>query len=86
MYMALHITNSGVEAKVRTLASATGESMTEAIGRAVEERLRRITPAVPGGESVESILEFVRSHKLQPIQPGLTEDGVLGDGPDGIGE
>jgi len=41
MYMALHINNPEVEQKVREMALLTGESMTEAIGRAADERIAR---------------------------------------------
>jgi hypothetical protein len=36
VYVALHITNSEVERKVREMTSLTGESITEAIGKAAE--------------------------------------------------
>jgi len=85
MYMALHITNSEVEQKVRDLAALTGESMTDAIGAAVEERMHRVRPSYKQADpTVEEILELVRSFKLQPINEGLTEDEILGYGPDGM--
>jgi hypothetical protein len=87
MYMALHITNREVEAKVRTLASVTGESITDAIGAAVDERLRRAMPAHRmQHETVDSILALVRSYKLRSINNGLTEDEILGYGPNGYCE
>jgi hypothetical protein len=85
VYMALHITNPDVEAKVRTLASITGESITEAIGASVDERLVRMN--LRSGklqpETVESILALVRSFQLEPINGSLTEDEILGYGPNG---
>lgn len=88
MPMALHITNSEVEQKVRTLAAVTGETMTDAIRNAVEQRLSQVRAAnkKPHQETVESVLEFVRSFNLQPINEGLTEDEILGYGPDGYCE
>jgi antitoxin VapB len=88
MYMALHITNPAVEQKVRDLASLTGESMTDAIGAAVEERMLRVKPPSPkqADPTVEEILELVRSFKLQPINENLTDDEILGYGPDGLWE
>jgi hypothetical protein len=71
---------------VRRLASATGESMTEAIGAAVEERLRRVRPARSEPVTVDSILDLVRSYKLQPINDGMTDDEILGYGPNGYCE
>ncbi|MGA7155324.1 MAG: type II toxin-antitoxin system VapB family antitoxin [Acidobacteriaceae bacterium] len=88
MYMALHITNPAVEQKVRDLASLTGESMTDAIGAAVEERMLRVKPPLSkqADPTIEEILELVRSFKLQPINEGLTEDEILGYGPHGFSE
>ena len=88
MSMALHITNPEVEQKVRQLAAATGESMTDAIQTAVDQRLSQMRS---GGkksreETVESVLEFVRSFNLKRINQGLTEDEILGYGPDGYSE
>jgi antitoxin VapB len=85
--MALHIINPDVEQKVRDLASLTGESMTDAIGAAVEERLFRVRPSSRRPEpTVEEILELVRSFNLQPINEDLTEDEILGYGPQGFCE
>ncbi len=86
--MALHIDNPDVERKVRMLAAATGETMTDAIGAAVEQRLSSVRQSrtKPQQETVESIQELVRSFGLQPINHGLTEDEILGYGPNGYSE
>lgn len=86
--MALHIDNPAVEQKVRRLASATGESVDDAIATAADERFAR---AVTRGKksadaSVEEILALVRSFKLKPVNEDLNEDQILGYGPDGICE
>ena len=85
MYMALHITNPAVEQKVRDLASVTGESITDAIGAAVEERMIRF--ASVGGKqpdpTVEEVLALVGSFHLKPINEHLSDDEILGYGPDG---
>jgi antitoxin VapB len=88
MYMALHITNPSVEQKVRDLASLTGESMTDAIGAAVEERLVRMKPssARAAQPTVEELLALVHSFHLRPINEDLTDDEILGYGPDGLWE
>jgi antitoxin VapB len=88
MYMALHITNPDVEEKVRALASATGESITEAIGAAADERLARVKPARAKSPppTVDEILALVQSFNLQPINTGLTDDEILGYGPNGFSE
>ena len=85
MYMALHITNPAVEQKVREMALASGESITDAIGAAAEERIVRLrcTDESVASPTVDEILELMRSFKLQPINSELTEDEILGYGPDG---
>jgi hypothetical protein len=88
MYMALHINNPVVEQKVRDLASLTGESMTDAIGAAVQARILEVQPSTPRqvDPTVEEILELVRNFRLQPIHEDLTEDEILGYGPGGFSE
>jgi antitoxin VapB len=83
--MALHISNPEVEQKVRDLASTTGESITEAIGAAADERMARFKPAkkVTPPPTVDEVLALVRSFDLQPINTDLTDDEILGYGPDG---
>ena len=43
--MGVIIKNSATEAKIRRLAKRTGESLTAAIDRAVDERLAKLGPA-----------------------------------------
>ncbi len=88
MYMALHINNRAVEDGVRNLASLTGESMTEAIGAAVEERLARVHSSHPDAPlpTPEEVMALVRSFKLKPRNEDLTEDEILGFGPGGFCE
>ena len=86
MYMALHINNEAVERTVRELAGVTGESMTDAIGTAAAERLERLRPSMSKrpNPTVEGVMELVRSYKLKPLNADLSEDEILGYGPDGI--
>ena len=88
VYMALHINNHGVEQKVRDLAGITGESMTDAIGFAVKERLERLKPKkhAAARPSFDEFNDLIRSYNLQPLNQGLTDDEILGYGPDGIPE
>jgi antitoxin VapB len=88
MYMALHINNDHVEQTVRKLAEITGETMTEAIGIAAAERIERLEPQKPTRPmpSFEEVMALIRSYKLQPINEDLTDDEILGYGPDGIPE
>lgn len=88
MYMALHINNPVVEQKVRDLAGVTGESMTDAIGTAVSERLGRLRPPKQAKPmlSFEEFKALIKSYDLQPINQDLSDDEILGYGPDGIPE
>jgi hypothetical protein len=75
-----------VERTIRALADITGESITDAIGAA--ERLERLRSSLPSCPklSVKEIMDMVRSYNLQPINEGLTEDEILGYGPNGYCE
>lgn len=88
MYMALHITNPAIEQAVRELAGLTGESITDAIGIAVSDRLQHLKPprSRQSQPSVEEILALIRSYDLQPINQDLTDDEILGFGTDGVPE
>ncbi len=86
--MALHITNPDVEQKVRAMASLTGESITEAIGNAADERIARVARKSDNlpEETVDSVMALIKSFKLQPINRDLTEDEILGYGANGFCE
>lgn len=45
--MALYIRSEEVDHLARELAQATGESITEAVGKALQERLARVKPKEP---------------------------------------
>ncbi len=86
MYMALHINNAAVERKVREMAALKGESITEAIGRAADERIARAR-SVAGPQripSVDEILALVHSFDLKAINTDLTDDEILGFGAEGF--
>jgi antitoxin VapB len=89
--MALNLKNPDVERLAAEVARLTGESKTEAIRRALEERRRRLKgPAVK--ERRARVLRFLR-RRVWPSMPKnqlgrrLTrdeEDALLGYGPDGV--
>jgi antitoxin VapB len=88
--MALNLKNADVERLAAEVARLTGESKTEAIRRALEERRRRLKePSV--AQRRTRVLAFLRA-KVWPSIPRaergrrLTrseEDEILGYGPDG---
>lgn len=70
--MGLNIKNPQVERLARALASETGETMTSAIRKALEERLERLRRERDIAERrrrVDAILD-----SLPPPPPGITSD------------
>lgn len=89
--MALNLKNAEVERLAAEVARLTGESKTEAIRRALEERRRRLK-GPPSAERRARVLRFLRS-KVWPSVPKdrlgrrlsqAEEDAILGYGPDGV--
>lgn len=89
--MALNIKNGSVERLAAEVARMTGESKTEAIGKALEERRRRLK-AAPARSRRASVLALLRNDvwpKVGPEQFGRSltraeEDAILGYGPEGV--
>jgi antitoxin VapB len=89
--MALNLKNSAVERLASEVARLTGESKTEAIRRALEERRRRLK-----GPSIEQRRTRVLGLLEKKVWPTLPEgergrrltraeeDDLLGFGPDGV--
>lgn len=89
--MALNIKNADVERLAADVARLTGESKTEAIRRALDERKRRLTgPST--AERRQRVLHLLEERiwpKLPPRERGRrlsrTEvDALLGYGPEGV--
>lgn len=89
--MALNIKNPEVERLATEVAALTGESKTEAIGRALAERQRRLTSRVVPVDRRRQALRFLEA-EVWPNVPAdelgrrLTtaeEDRILGYGPEG---
>ena len=89
--MALNLKNAGVERLAAEVARLAGESKTEAIRRALEERKRRLT----GRSTAERRQRILRllDRRIWPALPArergrrLTraeEDEILGFGPRGV--
>ena len=89
--MPLNIKNAAVERLAAEVARLTGESKTEAIHRALDERRRRLK-GTSAGERRARVLQFLEKKvwpALQADERGrrLTqaeEDEILGYGPDGV--
>ncbi len=89
--MALNIKNSEVERLAAEVARLTGESKTEAIRRALEERQRRLKSG-PADQRRARVLRFLEKHVWPTLPPNemgrrLTraeEDEILGYGKEGV--
>ena len=89
--MALNLKNAAVERLASEVARLTGESKTEAIRRALDERRRRLR-GPSADERRARVLRFLEK-SVWPTLPAdergrrLTraeEDDILGYGPDGV--
>jgi antitoxin VapB len=89
--MALNIKNSEVERLAAEVARLTGESKTEAIRRALEERQRRLRH-LSAKDRRARVLRFLEK-KVWPTLPKkqagrrlsrAEEDAILGYGPEGV--
>jgi len=78
--MGVIIKNPATEAKIRKLAARTGESLTNAIDQAVEERLERLGPAKRKGrvnrKRLAELLAYFDS--LPKINEHLTDEEIVG--------
>jgi antitoxin VapB len=68
------------EAKIRELAARTGETITDAVDRAIDERLIKVGPRRGTGRVDWGRLEtLVSKVKAAPaINEGLTDDEIVG--------
>jgi antitoxin VapB len=89
--MAMNIKNEAVERLAGEVARLSGESKTEAIRKALEDRRRRLKGA-PSADRRDAVLAFLKK-RVWPQVPkaelgrALTkaeEDAILGYGPEGV--
>ena len=87
----MNIKNAEVERLASEVARLTGESKTEAIRRALDERRRRLTRASPAGRRAR-VLRFLEKKVWSTIPKAELgrrlsrgeEDAILGYGPGGV--
>jgi antitoxin VapB len=82
--MPLSIKNQATEQLARQVASETGESLTEAIQRSLEERLERLKRRRKGHILTGQIEDLLRRVDALPSQDSRPENEILGYGEDGI--
>ena len=82
--MPLSIKNPTTERLARQVASETGESLTEAIQKALEERLEKLKRRRKGHILAGQIEDLLRRVDALPTLDARPEDEILGYGEDGI--
>jgi antitoxin VapB len=83
MNMALSIRNKKAETLARQVARATGESLTDAILHALEDRLARLQGRATEPHLVEQILDIARRCASLPDLDARPADEILGYRQDG---
>ncbi len=76
--MALSIRNPEAERLARTVARETGESLTQAITRSLEERLQRIRGSRMADDTVWEIMQISRRCAALTDQDRRSSDEILG--------
>ena len=84
--MALSIRNPKAEKLARELAAESGENITQAITRALEERLQRLRGRSTAIDMAEEIMNISRRCRELPDQDRRSPDDILGYGPTGVPE
>lgn len=76
--MALNIKDPETDRLVRSLADATGETITEAVATAVRERLDRVRGNHAGRGIADSIAQIAERCSALPVIDDRTPDEILG--------
>jgi antitoxin VapB len=84
--MALSIRNAKTEKLARELAVESGENITQAITRALEERLQRMRGRSTSIDLAEEIMKIGKRCSEIPDQDQRSPDEILGYGPAGVPE
>ncbi len=82
--MALSIKDHETEQLARTLAERTGESITLATKRALEERLRRLGSDMRKAALLEDLEAIQRRWNARPVLDNRTADEILGYDENGL--
>jgi len=82
--MALSIKDHDTEQLARTLAERTGESITLATKRALEERLRRLGSDMRKAALLEDLEAIQQRWNARPVLDNRTADEILGYDENGL--
>jgi antitoxin VapB len=92
--VALNIKNERVERLAAEVARMTGETKTEAIGRALEDRKTRLASRAPSRDRASKIMDYLEREVWPNIPADVLgkkvtkreREEILGIGPDGYPE
>ncbi len=77
--MGILIKRPDTEDKIRQLAERTGETITDAVDRAVAERLAKVAAAKPGRVDWGRLETLIAKVKTAPVlNPDLTDEQIVG--------
>jgi antitoxin VapB len=76
--MALSIKDPKADRLARELARKTGESLTQAVTVALEERLRRVRARRPGRDLADELDEIATHCASLPVQDRRSPEEILG--------
>jgi len=76
--MSLNIKDERTHDLARRLAAATGETLTEAVRRAVQERLQREEARGGGGRLADRLDEIALHCAALPVRRARSENDILG--------
>jgi len=82
--IALNIKDPETDRLVRSLADATGETITEAVATAVRERLDRVRGNRAGRGIADSIAQIAERCSALPVIDDRAPDEILGYDADGL--
>ena len=82
--MALNICNAEAEQLAAELAKRTGETKTEAVTKALRDRLARVRRERSGRRLADELEEIAKHCASLPVLDNRTADEILGYGEDGL--
>jgi antitoxin VapB len=84
--MTLHIKDPKADRLARELAKVTGESLTDAVTRAVEERLARQTSQTNAGAQLrfDRVMKLLEEFDKLPVYDNRSADEILGYDENGL--
>ncbi len=82
--MALNIRNEEAERLAATLAKLTGETKTEAVTKALKDRLARVRRERSGRRLADALDEIARHCAGLPVRDARAADEIIGYDADGL--